>query len=241
MANPYFQFKQFRIEQGACAMKVSTDACLFGAIVPALTADSVALDIGTGTGLLSLMLAQRSPPTARIDAVELDELAAQQARVNFQHSPWAPQLELWQGPIQSYRLDGAACYSLILANPPFFQSGSRSLLAERAAARHTDSLRFDELLSAVSRLLVAEGEFWVLLPVSEQASFRDLAERIGLMSQGGWEIAPRAAAAVHRYISCWRWSAGLANPSFLRLDIRQESGDYSPEFCRLLRPYYLHL
>lgn len=239
MANSYFQFKQFRIEQADCAMKISTDACLFGAVVPTLSAGQRALDIGTGTGLLALMLAQRSAMDCLIDAVELEPKAAIQAAFNVQQSPWSAQIRVWSQPIQQFQPGLQAEYSLILANPPFFQSGSRALHHQRAAARHTDTLSFNDLLAAVQRLLSHSGQFWLLLPASEQAAFERLAKQQGLYCAGGIRVAPTEGRVVNRYISCWQPRACLAEWS--DLSIRQASADYSSEFCQRLAPYYLHL
>ncbi|NJL13777.1 MAG: methyltransferase [Microscillaceae bacterium] len=118
MANTFFQFKQFRVEQAGAALKVCTDACLFGAWLPAQSAISI-LDIGTGTGLLALMLAQRTP--ARLTAIEIDPQAAQQAQANFLQSPWTHRLQLIAGAAQDFARQTTEKFDWIVSNPPFFE------------------------------------------------------------------------------------------------------------------------
>ncbi|MET4758482.1 tRNA1(Val) (adenine(37)-N6)-methyltransferase [Endozoicomonas sp. NE40] len=148
-SNTYFQFKQFRVDQDQCAMKVTMDACLFGALVDVEESQRI-LDIGTGTGLLSLMAAQRS--SAHIDAVELDDDAARQARQNVAQSPWSDRITVTQSAIQQFfgAPDG---YDTIICNPPFFENSLKAANDKRTMARHTESLSFSDLVQATSRLL----------------------------------------------------------------------------------------
>ncbi|GAB1050277.1 MAG: hypothetical protein Sw1PiTSA_12030 [Shewanella algae] len=141
-----FSFKAFHIEDYGCGMPVSTDGVLLGAWAP-LTGAKRVLDIGAGSGLLSLMAAQRSE--AEVLAVELDSSAAHASRANFKASPWASRLALYQGSIQAYcdehALADSALFDHILCNPPYFETGPRSDDPKRAIARHTEHLNFDEL------------------------------------------------------------------------------------------------
>lgn len=173
--NSYFQFKQFTVQQDRCAMKVCTDACVFGAWAGTLEAKRI-LDIGTGTGLLALMAAQRNKE-AHIDAVEIDPEAANQARENISHSPFAERIEVLQTPIQNFNPPDR--YDTILINPPFFQSDLRSPDVRINQAHHAESLTFSELLSAVARLLEAGGTWHVLLPPDESTVLTNMA-----LSQG---------------------------------------------------------
>src|SRR3954469_11797521 len=126
MANNYFSFKQFIIHQDKCAMKVCTDACLFGAYVAdrfqITNSKFHVLDIGAGTGLLSLMLAQKNS-TVQIDAVEIDKAASEQAKENFKHSLWRDRLHIHHQPIQEF---GMNTYNLIISNPPFYENDLKS-------------------------------------------------------------------------------------------------------------------
>ena len=161
--NSFFQFKQFRIEQDRCAMKVCTDACTFGAWAELSDAKRI-LDIGTGTGLLALMAAQRNP-VATIDAVEIEADAAQQAEGNFQASPFSNRIHLFQTAIQDF--EPTERYDTILVNPPFYQNDLRSSEPKTNQAQHALSLTFDELLFAVTRLLKKDGTWHILLPLEE--------------------------------------------------------------------------
>ncbi|MGN6568280.1 MAG: tRNA1(Val) (adenine(37)-N6)-methyltransferase, partial [Flavipsychrobacter sp.] len=143
MSNQYFQFKQFRIEQDKCAMKVSTDACIQGAWTPIHDHVRHVLDIGTGTGLLSLMLAQRDP-RMHIDAVELDEQAATQAKENIVSSPFSERIDIIHGDAKEYQANQQ--YDLIICNPPFFQNSLLGDNSKRNTARHTLSFSYEDLL-----------------------------------------------------------------------------------------------
>jgi tRNA1Val (adenine37-N6)-methyltransferase len=143
--NDYFQFQQFRIEQAPCAMKVSTDACLLGAAAD-LSGATRLLDVGTGTGLLALMVAQRHP-TVEIEAVEIDAAAARQAAANVAASPWAGRIRVQALSLADYAATRPAPFSHLICNPPFFRLSLRSPDAARSTARHADeaSLSFAEL------------------------------------------------------------------------------------------------
>ena len=158
MPNDYFQFQQFRIEQGACAMKVSTDACLLGAAAD-LTGATRLLDIGTGTGLLALMAAQRHP-TVEIEAVEIDAAAAAQAAANAAASPWAGRIRVSGMSLADYAATPARPpFSHIICNPPFFRQSLRSPDAARTTARHeaADTLSFEALAAFAAQFLLPSG------------------------------------------------------------------------------------
>ncbi|MPR32443.1 tRNA1(Val) (adenine(37)-N6)-methyltransferase [Salmonirosea aquatica] len=169
--NSYFRFKQFTVQQDRCAMKVCTDACVFGAWAEVSGAGRI-LDIGTGTGLLSLMAAQRNHEV-QVDAVEIDSEAAAQARENVQGTPFAERIQVHQSPIQDF--DPVYRFDTILVNPPFFQSDLRSPDARINQAHHAESLTFSELLTAVARLLEVGGTWHVLLPPDESSTLTDMA------------------------------------------------------------------
>ena len=168
MANSFFRFKQFEIHQEACAMKVSTDACVLGAWAE-LDGASRLLDIGAGTGLLSLMAAQRNP-NASVTAVEVDEAAYAQARDNCARSPFKGRIRAECASIQSF--DPLEYFDGIITNPPFYQADLRSPHAAKNRAHHASDLTLAELASHVDRLLRPEGCLNILLPVRESAYFR---------------------------------------------------------------------
>ncbi len=180
MPNNYFQLKKFTVQQGDCAMKVTTDACLFGAWL-AKTVDSWqltvnrTLDIGTGTGLLSLMLAQKC--NTKIDAVEIDEAAATQAQQNFELSPWKDRLQAYNSSIQLFKQ--STNYNLIITNPPFFDNDLKSNDTKRNLALHGASLTLKELLTAIKELLINDGQLAILLPYHRTDYFIEMAKTKG--------------------------------------------------------------
>ena len=142
--NSFFEFKQFRINQENCAMKVGTDGVLLGAWTPIPPTATHILDIGTGSGLLALMVAQRTHSHAHIDAVEIDPTAAQQAKENFMMSPWTQQLHVIHSDFQSFEKNTLQKYDVILSNPPYFRNSLQTPNTERTMARHSSTLSLDE-------------------------------------------------------------------------------------------------
>lgn len=171
MANSWFQFQEFRVEQDRCAMKISTDAVLLGALANGLHPQKI-LDIGTGTGVIALMLAQRFAGTD-IQAIELDPAAADQARDNFCKSPFANRLDLWEGKFQDFQFSQK--FDLMVSNPPYFPDHLKSPDPQRNLALHTDGLTFVELVQQVVRGLDSEGMFWVILPSRQMRDLEKIA------------------------------------------------------------------
>jgi len=176
MPKPSFRFKQFTIQQDRCALKVGTDGVLFGAWVCHKGASRI-LDIGTGTGLLALIAAQRNP-MARIDAVEIDDASAEQAAENGAHSPWADRIRVHRMDVR--RMAATEQYDLIVCNPPYYAGYSSSRDARIGLAKHSGELLFPELIDAVERLLVMEGRLAVIIPLNRETEFISEAFRIGL-------------------------------------------------------------
>jgi tRNA1Val (adenine37-N6)-methyltransferase len=246
--NDYFQFKQFRIEQADCAQKVSTDACLLGAAADLSGATRI-LDIGTGTGLLALMAAQRTLG-ATIEAVELDSAAATQAAANVAASPWPGRVRVHAQSLAAYAAAGLAAppgtalqFSHILCNPPFFQSSLLPPGAARAAARHATkaSLTFAEIAAFAARFLQPLGRLAVLLPPPEMTHFEQAAHAAGLATLARLGVRHRPGGRLTRCI--WEFGPAPAAPATEReLVIQAPDGlGYSAEFRQLLAPFYLHL
>lgn len=247
MPNDYFQFQQFRIAQGACAMKVSTDACILGAAVD-LTGATRLLDVGTGTGLLALMAAQRHP-TAAIEAVELDEAAAAQAAANAVASPWAGRIRVRALSLAQYAatrpapLAGADLrFSHVVCNPPFFRQSLRAPDAARATARHEGggALTFGELAGFAADFLAPDGHLTVLLPPPEMQQFRAEAAGRGLHLQARLAVRHRPGGRVTRHIGRFgRSTVGVVETELL---IHDAAGpEYSAAFRALLAGFYLAL
>ncbi|HMG93828.1 MAG TPA: methyltransferase [Chryseolinea sp.] len=173
----YFHFKQFSVRHDRCAMKVGTDAVLLGAWVDVSAAENI-LDIGTGSGVIALMLAQRTANSTQVESVEIEKNSADQAAENVSKSPWFSRVGVHQLAVQDYF--PVARFDLIVTNPPYFNKSLRPPDKGRHQVRHTSSLSYDDLLSAVVRLLTSHGRFNVILPYQEAMVFSELASRYQL-------------------------------------------------------------
>jgi len=174
-----FQFKEFTILQDKCAMKVGTDGVLLGAWTAIAPGVESILDIGTGTGLLALQMAQRSGADI-IDAVEIEGNAFEQAVENFENSIWSDRLFCYHASLQEFVQEMDEKYDLIISNPPYFKPASQEIKKERAMARHHKNLSFQELLAASSKLLSDEGSCAFIIPYAEEQHFLQLAGKTGL-------------------------------------------------------------
>lgn len=193
-----FRFRQFEIQQDQCPMKVGTDGVLLGAWAEVKGAKHV-LDIGTGTGLIAIMLGQRNE-IARIDAVEIDESSCAQAAENMQHAPWSDRLKALPIGIQDFVKMTDKTYDLIVSNPPFFSGGTFSDRQSRNEVRHTVKLPHGDLLSAVRNLLAMEGKFAVILPLIEGLRFVELAKKYNLFCTKKTEVFPKKDRPIERLL-----------------------------------------
>ncbi|MDP4278038.1 MAG: methyltransferase [Bacteroidota bacterium] len=166
MGNPCFHFKRFDVYHDRCAMKVGTDGVLLGAWADVLHAGRI-LDVGTGSGLIALMVAQRTEK-ASIDALEIDPEGAGQAKENFTKSPWPDRLNLVQADAVTWQ---AAPYDLIVSNPPFYRNALKAPSHRRKLARHDDTLTWEQLAKLASRLLTKGGKLAVVLPAEADQLF----------------------------------------------------------------------
>ena len=240
MPNRYFQFKQFAVQQENCAMKVCTDACLFGAWVASIIqtkkeALSTILDIGTGTGLLSLMLAQKLQDV-RINAIEIDAAAAKQAQENFASSPWFERLQIQHASIQEF---GGTQHDFIISNPPFFENDLKSTNTQRNIALHSASLTLEGLLYQIQKHLSSSGSFAVLLPYHRSDYFENLAQQKGLYLQ--YKVAVKQTPKHPFFRSMLYYATVPSTPQLTEIIIKTSEGLYTEEFSRLLKDYYLHL
>lgn len=241
MPNDHFQFKQFIVQQGRTAMKVSTDACIQAALAAKFWQDEDVrslLDIGTGTGLLSLMLAQKLQD-ARVMAIEIEAAALAQAKDNFAASPWNGRLTGQRADLRSM----AVCrpFDAIICNPPFFHKHLNSTDAGRNKARHDVTLSKEDLAVKVADLLKDAGTFCVLYPNSEWASWCLIAAHSGLHLQHEVAVRPYSGKAANRMIGFFKKQVPR-HLSKTTLTIYQDAGKtYSPDFVSLMEDYYLHL
>jgi tRNA1Val (adenine37-N6)-methyltransferase len=240
MPNNYFRFKQFTVQQDKCAMKVCTDACLFGAWTAAggspLTAHP-SLDIGTGTGLLSLMYAQKNPD-AKVDAVEIDEAAAGQAKENFDASPWKERLQVYNGSVQQFAGTVNNMYDVIISNPPFYESSLKSDDVKRNLALHSKELTLDELITIADKLLNDDGSFFLLLPYQRTGDLKELITGKFFIKENVFiKQTPK-----HNYFRSMFWiTKQFASERQSEIIIMSDRKEYSDEFKGLLKDYYLAL
>lgn len=218
-------------------MKVCTDACLFGAWVATqseILQPQNILDIGTGTGLLSLMLAQIT--TAMIDAVEIDAHASKQATANFADAPWKERLKVHHTSIQAFEPDHL--YDLIISNPPFFENDLKSVNDKRNLALHSAALSLEELLQFATDHLTAKGLFAVLLPFHRSAYFEELAIA-NFYLHHRLHVRQTPAHPYFRSMLLFGKSQGSINQD--EIIIRDDNQQYSEAFTHLLKDYYLYL
>ena len=242
MANSYFRFKQFLINQDRCAMKVTTDACLFGAIMAEEVSSrndlKKALDIGTGTGLLSLMLLQGSPQL-KITALEIDPAAAEQALENTAASPWKEQVEIKNVDLLQFPFSQE--YDLVFSNPPFYEYDLVSPNEKINLARHNSDLPLQSLFQKVRLLLKDEGEGWFLLPYKRKAEIRDLLSDNDLQILKIILVRSTEKHDYFRIILNIRKSASIIETSLEECTIYQSDGKYTASVETWLAPYYLRL
>lgn len=230
-----FRFKQFTICQDRTAMKVGTDGVLLGAWAELRDAQNI-LDIGTGTGLIALMTAQRCP-LAHIEGVEIDLDAAQQARENVLASPWAGRIEIHHTSITNFT--PGHLFDRIVCNPPFFTNSTKTPDQQRTIARHSDTLPQQLLLESVHRLLQKDGSFSVILPPDESNSFIKLALQFDLHPSHITYVHPTPAKDPKRYLIRFKHA-----PQFFTCDhliIEYFRHQYSEEYVCLTKSFYLNM
>ncbi|WP_172668496.1 tRNA(1)(Val) (adenine(37)-N(6))-methyltransferase TrmN [Yersinia frederiksenii] len=232
-----FTFKQFFVAHDRCAMKVGTDGVLLGAWVPIEKARKV-LDIGCGSGLIALMIAQRSAPDVEIDGVELEPEAAQQASSNAAQSPWAERVHIYAQDIHQFAENHPHQYDLIVSNPPYFAPAVACRDEARDTARYTGSLTHDALLNCAEKLITKEGVFCVVLPHDLGGELAHLAVQQDWFVHCQVDIRDRPGKPLHRMLLTL--SRQPAETQYQHLDLRQSEGVYSPEFCALISEFYLN-
>ncbi len=237
MSNKYFDFKQFKVKQELCAMKVGTDSVLLGALAFVEPEVEKILDIGTGTGLLALMMAQKS--RAQITAIEIDASACTQAQMNFEASKWKERLEISHTNLQNFALDGSEQFDFIISNPPYFRFNHNFIIQDkqRSLARHDQDLPFEDLAFHVHRLLKQEGKFWLILPNREAIEFIEIAGKHHLFLQEGISVQPKKSKPVNRFILCFgKVETPLLKRNFIIYD---EDGKASEAYYEKTREFYL--
>lgn len=252
MPNDYFSFKQFAIHQDRCAMKVGTDGVLLGVLAPVLPTDMMVafsdgcenaykiLDIGTGTGLVAIMLAQRTEGKAEITAVEIDSDATEQARENASKTPW--KIDVYNSSIQEFACESTQKFDLIVSNPPFFVNSLKAPEKSRNTARHTDTLSFEDLVISAEKLLSNEGRFTVIIPVQSECDFIKVANAQNLVAETIVRVVPKVGKEAKRSVITFvrKQEKSHCNINITELVIETENRHcYSDEFKRLTADFYL--
>lgn len=234
--NSYFQFKQFRIVQERSAMKVGMDGVLLGAWVKASEAKRI-LDIGSGTGLIALMLAQKNA-LAEIDAIEIDYEACEEAAFNVQQSDWRSRIKLYCQSFQEFAAETENRYDLIVSNPPFFSNGVKAQAETRAQARHADALPLDVLISGAAKLLLCNGRIALILPIEQLQEVENHAQISGLFVSRLCRVKPNPSKPDFRIlIELTSVEQPIINES-LMIEFEKHH-DYTPEYRELTRDFYL--
>jgi tRNA1Val (adenine37-N6)-methyltransferase len=231
-SNSYFQFKRFTIQMNNCAMKVGTDGVLLGAWFDVNGVGRL-LDIGTGTGLLALMAAQRGVP--EIKAVEIDKSAAIQACGNVSNSPWNESIEVINTDISDFLCEKP--FDAIISNPPYFRDSLKSPDLMRTMAKHNESLSFEKLVMNVDRLLSADGEFSVIIP----SDLSDIMEKIcfvnGLYLKRKTSVITREGQSPKRYLISFVRSVCVCENDVLTMTDRD--GKCTEKYMKLVKKFYL--
>ncbi len=237
MGNPYFSFKQFTVFQDKCAMKVGIDGVLLGAWTPVENANSI-LDIGTGTGLIGLMLAQRT--NAEITAIDIDANAVLQATENVKNSQWPKRIHVFENALQNFANISEERFDLIVSNPPYFINSLKTPHENRTTARHTDSLTHEELIEYSIELLNPNGRICIILPVAEGTKCIEFAERKGLFCTRKVTVYPKSEVIAKRLLLEFSKINSFIqeNELIVESEIRHR---YSVEFTELVKDFYLKL
>ena len=237
MPNLFFNFKQFTVYQDKCAMKVGIDGVLLGAWAPVEEAQKI-LDIGTGTGLIALMLAQRSK--AEILGIDIDNKAFLQATENIKNAPWSNRITLIENSIQEFSESTTKRFDLIVSNPPYFVDSFKSPSESRTKARHTDFLLHEDLIICSKRLLTTKGRICLILPVIEGLRCIDFGERLGLFCSKLVKVIPKPGAVPKRILI--EFSQFYSKKVEYELLIETENRhSYSEEFTQLAKDFYIKL
>jgi tRNA1Val (adenine37-N6)-methyltransferase len=233
-----FQFKHFKVEHDRCAMKIGTDAVLLGAWASLEAQPNSILDIGAGTGVLALMMAQRSGAEL-IDALEIDDAAYEQCVANFENSDWGDRLFCYHAALDEFTEEIEERYDLIISNPPFYTEAFKSDNKERNTARFEDAMPFEALLKSVSKLLSNSGHFNVVIPYSEQLSFIEHAKHKGLYPYRILNVRGQQSSPLKRSLIGFSFQKQTLKTSELTIEIERHR--YTNDYTALTKDFYLKL
>ena len=234
-----FQFKQFSVEQDRCAMKIGTDGVLLGAWSPIPDNVFSVLDVGAGTGIIALMLAQRTN-AEQIDALEIDEEAYEQAVENFENSPWGDRLFCFHAGLDEFMEEPEDEYDLIISNPPFYTEDYKTENEQRDLARFSDAMPFEDLVEAADLLLSQNGIFSVIIPYKEEEKFIALAKDFDLFPVKITRVKGTPATEMKRSLLAFSRNY-LEGFSVDELVIETSRHIYTEEYIALTKDFYLKM
>lgn len=238
-----FKFKQFYVNQDRCAMKIGTDGVLLGAWTPLINNPFNVLDIGAGTGILSLMIAQRSNAAPNnvgiIDAIEIDEDAYEQCVENFEASHWGDKLFCFHAGLDEFVDEPEDEYDLIISNPPFYTDDFKSKNTSRDLARFEDALPFEELIEAASLLLSDNGIFSVIIPFKEEERFISMCKELDLFPLKITRVKGTPTSEIKRSLLAFCRMEQI--PLIDELVIEISRHNYTPEYIELTKDFYLKM
>ena len=230
-----FNFKQFSIAQDKCAMKVGTDGVILGAWTRAENPKTI-LDIGTGTGLIAIMMAQRFK-TALIKAIEIDHESRKQAKDNFQNSPWSSRISTEEISLQEFQ--HSSTFDLIVSNPPYFENSLKANTKQRAQARHTDTLSFEELIEYSAKMLCKNGTLSMIIPSETKSKVERIAKNNQLHLNRLCWVRGREKKIIKRAVL--QFSFFKKNIEKSTLVIEKERHIYTEEYINLCKDFYLRM
>jgi len=234
-----FQFKEFSVQQDQCAMKIGTDGVLLGAWAPLDHFPNSILDIGTGTGVIALQLAQRSN-SELIDALEIDDKAYEQAMSNFEMSPWGDRLFCYHASFLEFASEIDDEYDLIVSNPPFYSEDYKTNNTQRDIARFTDALPFDHLLAGTAKLLSKNGKACFIIPYSEEENFISIASNFELYTNKITRVKGNPTVEIKRSLLEFSFKT---NPILIENELIIETSRhrYTQEYTNLVKDFYLKM
>lgn len=238
MSSKPFVFKQFSVNQDRCAMKIGTDGVLLGAWVSVENNPFAILDIGAGTGIIGLMLAQRSNAEV-IDAIEIDDDAYEQCVDNFETSPWGDRLFCYHAGLDEFVDEIDDKYELIISNPPFYSEDYKTDNQKRDKARFQDALPFNHLIDSASRLLTEQGKFAVIIPFKEEAKFIELASKSKLYPNKILRVKGNPNSEIKR--SLLECSFRESEIKIENLIIETDRHQYTEDYINLTKDFYLKM
>ena len=236
--NKPFKFKQFSVAQDRCAMKIGTDGVLLGAWACLDTNPNSVLDIGSGTGVVALQIAQRSNAQT-IDAIEIDDEAHIQCSENFENSPWGDRLFCYHASAQEFAMEIDETYDLIVSNPPFYSEDYKTASNARDLARFNDALPFEHLVGCVHKLLSKNGVFTLILPRKEEEHFIELALKAGLFPKRICRV--KGAANSDEKRSLIEFSFRNIQTEITSLTIEIQRHQYTEAYKKLVQSFYIKL